>query len=111
VRLDHLLSKESHRVGGIDRLSARSTLVVLISDSTFVERASARRERGWVEHKVNAVPESKSLAHCWVLRRHLVFLLGMAAPGLGRLTHPDLLGGGCGGGRFGLGCGCVLSVA
>jgi hypothetical protein len=30
-----------------------------------------------------------------------------AAPGLGRLTHPC----GCGGGRIGLGCGCVLSVA
>ena len=41
----------------------------------------------------------------------------LAAPGLDRLTHPWcrrlLVGGvgGCGGGRGGLGCGCVLSVA
>ena len=49
-------------------------------------------------------------ARCWVLRRHLllggVFLV--AAPGLGRLTHPRVgvvvvvVGSGCGG---------VLSVA
>ena len=44
---------------------------------------------------------------CWWL-----FFL---APGLDRLTDPDahvcLCVGGCGGGRIGLGCGCVLSVA
>jgi hypothetical protein len=88
-------------------------LVVLISDSMLVERASARRGYGWVEHEPNAVQMNMRLAHCWVLRRHLVGVsLGMAAPGLDRLTHPEACErGGCGGGRFWLGCGCVLSVA
>ena len=39
----------------------------------------------------------------------------LAAPGLDRLTHSEMHAvacvGGCGGGRGGLGCGCVLSVA
>ena len=52
------------------------------------------------------------LAHCWVLRRHLLGVVLGAALGLAGLTRSValFLGCGCGGGK-GLGCGCVLSVA
>jgi hypothetical protein len=35
----------------------------------------------------------------------------LLAPDLDRLTHRSVCGCWCGGGRGGLGCGCVLSVA
>ena len=63
--------------------------------------------------RTNALPDEHALGTLlgpektpgWVF-------LGVAAPGLDRLTHPEARErGGCGGGRIGLGCGCVLSVA
>jgi hypothetical protein len=64
---------------------------------------------GWVEHislLVRTSPGSVpgGLAHCWVLRRHLLWVLLGAAPGLAGLTRgliPGcvgvcLCGGGCG---------------
>jgi hypothetical protein len=75
VRLDHLLSKESHRVGEAYRDSTM-VAVVLISDSvSWGSRAAsvgARMGRGWVEHDHHQRSVERSSAHCWVLRRHLV---------------------------------------
>ena len=45
MRLDHLLSKESHRVGGDRPRSLFQCVVLLISDS------GSFRGAGWVEHE------------------------------------------------------------
>ena len=53
---------------------------------------------GWVEHKIISGSNISGcglrvvvggLAHCWVLRRHLLGVFSVPLPGLGVLTPPD----------------------
>jgi hypothetical protein len=56
-----------------------------------------KRGCGWVEHFSCLVPDSYSeLAHCWVLRGHLLGVVLGAALGLAGLTHDYSCGGGVG---------------
>jgi hypothetical protein len=48
-----------------------------------------------------------SLAHCWVLRRHPVWMVSLAAASAAVHLTPACVGGGV----WVVGCGCLLSVA
>ena len=61
----------------------------------------------WVEHKRLVHERNMGLAHCWVLRGHLVWGV-VSGPWLWLPNASFVWVWWC---RGGLGCGCVLSVA
>ena len=89
-----------------DRVGVLSLIRIRDGPEPFVGSGWVR----WVEHKSAAgtrgVCGLRGLAHCWVLRRHLVGVFsGRLKVGLpnARVVRVVVVGG--------LGCGCVLSVA
>ena len=122
MRLDHLLSKESHRlvrlvhapVEGcvsllslIPRLIKRSLHVCVVSVGVAGWNTSTAQFQALLVDAMSVVEAGGELAHCWVLRGHPVGCCSRYRFWPGR---PNARGF-----RvvvaWGLGCGCVLSVA
>ena len=119
MRLDHLLSKESHRYGGVGSCASEGCVSLLSLIPRLIKQRAACLGGGlwvWLGGTLLLLGSNMfrcfvagGLAHCWVLRRHLLWVLfSGAAPGFGCLTQPVV---GVVVVVSVLGCGCVLSVA